>query len=173
MLSESDIDSGSISSDSVDDAFWEKMARSAAKALIQLIFLPSEDDLNIPYPLVEPVVERSLFTTSSSKLKLLSTHKEIWKNLAHNLGISFFLALTYTSNYIFNPYLVAMAEEVISERSQGVSIDVESPNSDLIKNKQVHKKKKKSRSVAEMNPSSQYKEFNYDTLLEKGSHTKM
>ena len=50
-------ESGSISSVSKDEVFWEGMSRSAAKTLIQMTALPSEDVLTILYSLVEPVAE--------------------------------------------------------------------------------------------------------------------
>ena len=93
------------------------MPRSAAKALIQLTILPYDDTLTILHSMVELVADKSLFSSTSAKLKLLSTHKSVWKNLAQDLGISHSIAVTYTYKYLFNPSLVEMAKEVIVERN--------------------------------------------------------
>ena len=72
--------------------------------------------------------------------------------------------MTYTYSYLFNPSLVAMAEEVISDRTKEVSIVVDEPDSAPIKMKPVPRKKKSSDSVAELNPSIHSKEFSYDAI---------
>ena len=151
LLSESNIDSRSISSNSNDEVFLEVMPRSTAKTLIHLIVLSSKDALTILYPLVDTVAEKSQFSTSSSKLKLLSSHKEIQTNLAQDLGISTSLDVTYTYIYLFNPFLVVMAEEIIIYKSKKVYIVVENSDSTQLKKKRTLKKMKKSDSVVELN----------------------
>ena len=76
-VSESNAESESISSDSCDEVFWEEMPRSKAKALIQTTTLPFEDALTILYSLVDHVAEKSLFSTTSTKMKLINTHKAL------------------------------------------------------------------------------------------------
>ena len=128
-------ESGSLSFDSGNEAYWEGMPRS--EALIRMTTLPSEDALIILYPLVEHVADKSAFSSTSDKLKLLRSHKVVWTKLAQDLGISSSLAVTYTYNYLFNPSLVEMAKEVIKEINQEVSIDVFKPNSDCTLLRQV------------------------------------
>ena len=50
-----------------------------------------------------------------------------------DLGILTSLDVTYTYIYLFNPSLIAMAEEINSNRSQEVSITVENPDSAPLK----------------------------------------
>ena len=118
---------------------------SVAKELIQLTALPSEDALTILYSLVELVADKSQFSTTSAKLKLLSTHKAVWNKACTRFG-NFILHgyVTYTYSYLFNQSLIAMAEEVISERTKEVSIVVIEPDSVSIQLTPVPKKKKSS-----------------------------
>ena len=74
------------------------MPRSTKEALIRLTTLPSEDALIVLYSLVKPVADKSAFSSTSDKLKLLSSHKAVWTKLAQDLGISASVSMTYTYN---------------------------------------------------------------------------
>ena len=164
----SNVESGSMSSNSGNEAYWEGMPRSADKALIQLTILPSEDALIILHSLVELVADKSEFSSTSAKLKLLSSHKVVWTKLAQDLGISSSMAVTYTYIYLFNPSLAAMAKEVISERHKEVSIVVAQPDSTLTQMTLVSKIKKLAVSVAELNSYTHILEFSYDAIWREG-----
>ena len=92
--------------------------------------------------LVEPVANKSTFSSTSDKIKLLSSHKAVWTRLAQDLGISSSMVVTYTYNYLFNPSLVEMAKEDLEERNQEVSIDVAEPNSDSTLVRQTKRRRK-------------------------------
>ena len=149
-MSGSNADSGSISSDSSNETYWKGMPRSATKALIQLIVLPSEDALIMLYSFVKPIAENSEFSSTSTKLKLLSSHKIVWKNLAQVLGISSSMAVIYTYNYIFNPSLATMDKKVLSDRHKEFTIVVAQSDSAPIQMTLVSKTKKLVVSVVEL-----------------------
>ena len=76
--------------------------------------------------------------------------------------------MTYTYSYLFNPFLVAMAEEVISERTKEVSIADDQPDSAPIHLTPVSKTKKSSSSVAKLNSPTDTQEFSYDAIWREG-----
>ena len=102
--------------------------------------------------MVEPVTDKSTFSSISDKLKLLSTYKVVWTKLAQDLGVSSSVVVTYTYNYLFNSSLVVMAKEVIDERNQEVSIDVDEPDSDSILLR--HMKRRRKLAVSDLQGSS-------------------
>ena len=162
IMSGTHADSGSLSSYSGNEAYWEGMPRSAAKALIQFTALPSEDALIILHSLVDQVAEKSAFSSTHAKLKLLRTHKAIWTKLAQELGISPSIFVTYTYNYLFNPSLVEMAEEVIVERNQGVFIDVSQLDSAPTQMTLVSRIRKSAASGSK--PNSPAQKFHFDAM---------
>ena len=133
-------------------------------ALIQLTTLPSEDALNKLYYLVELIADKSKISTTSAKIKLLITHKAVWTKLLHDFRISPSMAVAYTYRYFVNPSLVAMVEEVISERTKEIAIAVVQPDSAPIQLTSVSKTKKSSAFVAKLNSSNHTEEFNYDAI---------
>ena len=142
VVSKTHVESGYVSSYPRNEAYREGMPRSTAEVLIKMTTLPYEGALIILYSLVEPVVDKSAFSSTSDKLKLLSSHKTVWTKLAQDLGILSSVVLIYTYNYLFNPSLFEMAKEVLEEKNQEVSIDVVEPNSNSTLLRQMKRKRK-------------------------------